>query len=81
MHSELLKAPSSRIHLGLEIEVPWSSYFPEAQREWFVRDRRTRTYGEFSPNELREFDVFCTSLDSQKLPELESIAKVLGLTR
>lgn len=61
--------------LGLEIEVPWSAYFPKEYAEWF--DGGKRHYSDFSPEEKETFDTLCQELDRTMLPHLEAVSEEL----
>jgi hypothetical protein len=66
--------------LGLEIEVAWSSYFPERYQKWFLHNRQPRTYREFSVAEQVTFGELCTTLDARMRPLLQGLTHTHNLT-
>jgi hypothetical protein len=69
----------SAIYLGLEIEVAWSSFFPNEYQEWFIRDGQLRTYWEFSTTEQITFSKLCTKLDARMYPILQELTLAYNL--
>lgn len=64
--SDFVPSPC-KYSLGLEIEVPWSSYFPSLWESHGLKDRRI---GELSPAELMRLTQECTAQEFRLLPQL-----------
>jgi len=55
--------------IGIEIEVPWSSYFPEL---WEKYGMRTRKVSQMEPAELERLHADCAELEKTLLPLLQT---------
>lgn len=58
---------SGVVSIGIEIEVPWSSYFPGLWREFGLDSRKVST---LQADELAELGRRCAALESDLLPRL-----------
>lgn len=59
---------SGRVSMGLEIEVPWSSYFPQL---WDKYDLANRKVYSLSKDELDQLGLECAEIEKTLLPRLQ----------
>ena len=59
---------SGRVSMGLEIEVPWSSYFPQL---WDKYDLANRKVYSLPKNELNQLGLECAEIEKTLLPRLQ----------
>ena len=64
------------VSLGIEIEVPWSSYFPQL---WTKHRFSEREYKTFAPEERVAVTAECDALEKDILPRLQRTKQALAI--